>query len=67
MVKGNVTAITGSGKPDKFKEGLRYLKETLSDQLEYYQITAKLHRSKYEALIAEGFTPTEALELCKTL
>lgn len=27
--------------------------------------TAKLRRASYEAHIAEGFTPAEALELCK--
>jgi len=66
MVKGNITPISGGGKPDKFKEAVRAMKEQLSDQIEFQQLVAKLQRAKYVALIEEGFTPAEALELCKT-
>lgn len=34
--------------------------------LEFYDINARIQRSRYLALRKEGFTPLEAIELCKT-
>jgi len=62
-----VGVIKGGGKPDKTKELIRLLKESMSDQIELYSLTAKLQRAKYLALVAEGFLPNEALELAKTI
>ena len=48
-----------------FKENVAILKETLSVQIEFTQLKAKLDRVKYNALIAEGFSEQQALLLCK--
>ena len=33
--------------------------------IEYHQIDAKIRKARFEALVAEGFHPVQALELCK--
>lgn len=44
---------------------LAALKDNMKEQIEYVIIMAELRRVSYTALIAQGFTETEALELCK--
>lgn len=62
-----IKAINGAGKPNAMKEGVRQLVEELPLMLEHGRLIAKLHRSKYLALKAEGFSDPEALELCKNV
>lgn len=66
-MKNKIKLITGNGNKNDFREAIRMMKEQMHDQLEFYKLTAKLHRAKYLALIDEGFTPAEALELSKIL
>lgn len=61
----NLTKITGGGIPDKQQDEIRRLKANLDNILESQAILAQITRSKYDALIAQGFTPAQALELCK--
>lgn len=51
----------------KMKQSLNDLKETFDVLIEYNQISAKIIKSKYDAFINEGFTPDQALVLCKGL
>jgi len=55
----------------KKAQALKNLREIIAEEwpaeLERFAILAKLLRAKYLALIKEGFTPAEALELCKAL
>lgn len=53
-------------KPSKMSLLLAAAKETQKYQVEMYQILAENTRIKYDALIKQGFTKSQALELCKT-
>ena len=48
-------------------EALSNIKNTLSYQIECQTVLAKVYRAKYLALVKEGFTEEQALELSKTL
>jgi len=50
---------------DKFKLAIETMKKTMDTHIEFYKIAAKLTRTKYLALCAEGFKEHEALFLCK--
>lgn len=44
---------------------VREMRENVAAHIEIVQLNAKVTRSKYLALVAEGFTEQQALELCK--
>lgn len=52
---------------DKLAADVAELRSLLPARIEYQRVMAKLQREAYQAYIAEGFTPKEALELCKNL
>lgn len=53
--------------PDKLAADLERMKRNLPGTEEYLRLLARLHKAKYDALIEAGFTPDQALELCKVL
>jgi hypothetical protein len=57
----------GGNEPNATKEAIRNMKEQLPAMSEYYKIVAKMTRLKFDALLVEGFSPEEALKLCKRL
>lgn len=61
--------MSNEDKRDKerasFAQLLRWMKEDMPAQLEYEQLKAKLTRAKFLALVAEGFTESQAIDLCK--
>ncbi len=61
----NLSSIDGDGKRDKLRESLRQLERDLPVLLEMQKLSAQMIRAKFESLVAEGFTETQALELCK--
>lgn len=61
----NVTSIAGGSVPDKARDELRKLQANLQVILDSQEIFAQITRSKFDSLIAQGFTPDQALELCK--
>lgn len=60
----NVTSIAGGAAPDKARDELRKLKASLETIMEQQALLAQITRSKYNALVEQGFTPAQALELC---
>jgi hypothetical protein len=62
-MKDNITLLT---QPlDENRAQLEMLKRNLDTLLEFNLLNAKVLRSKYQALVAEGFTEDQALSLCK--
>tara|TARA_B100002049_G_scaffold210911_1_gene173626 strand:+ start:295 stop:513 length:219 start_codon:yes stop_codon:yes gene_type:complete len=57
--------VPGGGKPDQTKQAIRQLRENMDDLVELQSALAQIQRAKFKALIAEGFTEAQALELAK--
>lgn len=62
-MKDNLTLLTGP--VDKQRASLEELKRNLPTHIEFLAIHAQMIRAKYQALLAQGFTEAQALELCK--
>lgn len=62
-MKDNLTLLTGP--VDKQRAALEELKRNLPSHIEFLGIQAQMIRAKYQALIAQGLTEAQALELCK--
>lgn len=60
-----LTALPGGGCPDNLKQELRKYQESLPLMVEYQVALAKVQWSRYTALVEEGFTEAQAIELCK--
>lgn len=55
-----------SFEPNKLAAAIEEYKRNMNYLIEFYEITAKLKYKQYESYVASGFTPEQALELCKT-
>jgi len=62
-MKDNLTLLTGP--VDKQRAALEELKRNLDVHIEFLGIQARCTRIKYQALVSQGFTEAQALELCK--
>lgn len=50
---------------DKLRAAVEAMRRTLPLMIEYEKLNAQVRRARYLALVAEGFTPEEALEIVK--
>ncbi len=55
------------GKKDDIKGALESLKRNTKTMIEYAYLMANIRRQSYLALVDQGFTETQALELCKQI
>lgn len=60
-----ITVLDGGAKKDALADSLRTLRANIELLIEGAELTARVTRAKYLALIAQGFTEAQALELCK--
>lgn len=60
-----ISILKGGGKPNELKEAVRTMRDAMPDYIEYLKIDAQMRREKFNALIAQGFTVDQAIELCK--
>lgn len=62
-MKDNLTLLTAP--QDKQRAHLEELKRNIDVHLEYIELSARFARTKYLALLEQGFTEAQALEMCK--
>ena len=60
-----IRLLPGGGNKNEMAEFARLVKSTMPETIEHLVLMAKLSKIKYDALIEEGFTPEQALELSK--
>jgi len=66
-VLADLKLLSGKGEKNKVKEDIRKVLANYNDIVKQMSVLAKMTKTKYDSLIAEGFTPAQALELCKKL
>lgn len=67
MTKDNVKPFPSKLNPVEVKQSLQDLKTNLEALIEFLGIQARMTRAKYDALLAEGFSEEQALELSKEI
>jgi len=63
---GDITLISNKELSD-LQVALNLIKENLDTYLEFQQYQAIITKNKYDEFVKQGFTPEQALELCKVL
>ena len=63
----DLKSFKGKAKKNELKEAMRKFQEEMPNILENMALIANLTKAKYDSLVKEGFTPTQAIELCKKL
>lgn len=57
--------MTEENRKVAFAVLVREMRENLPAHIEFEQLRARVIREKFSALVKNGFTETQALELCK--
>lgn len=60
----NVKALPGAVLQEDKMRLLKDFRDNMAFHLEYAAITAEITRKRYLVLVANGFTETQALDLC---
>lgn len=64
-MNNNLKGLNLNSPGPEMRAALDMLHENLEIMMEYEHLQAKLTRAKYDAMIEQGFTAEQALELCK--
>lgn len=64
-MKDNSNIINFKGPGTDIATHLKNLRAMKSEIHEFNQLMAAITKKKYDALVDQGFTPEQALELCK--
>ena len=56
-----------TGKKNEMLAALKEMQRNLPEIMEHISIIAQIRKANYDALIKQGFTSEQALELCKTI
>ena len=59
--------MPGGGSLDEKKKIIREMRKSMETMDEYMEITAKMRKLKYDALIKEGFSHEDTIEFCKDI
>jgi hypothetical protein len=62
-----VLQLVRSGAADEGAQAVAELRRAIPALQEYNRLIASVQRNAYVAYIKEGFTPAQALELCKAM
>ena len=62
-----LTLLHGGNTKNQHRDAIRAIRESMPDLIEHMQLMAQLHKAKFDALKAQGFTDDQALELCKSV
>lgn len=65
-MKDKITLLE-TGKKNELFAAIEELKRNLPEITKQVLIIAEIRKANYDAHIEKGFTPEQALELCKTL
>ena len=63
----NIRVLEGGRTPNMTSEAVRQMWANLPALLEHTALMAELQKAKFDALTRNGFTDSQALELCKSV
>lgn len=65
MSQDNVKDIFGGNRTTLSEQQVKEFEDSLGLLIKHVQLLAQIQKAKFDALVKEGFTKEEALELCK--